>query len=90
LAGPYSLAFALPEEKDANLLMIGLGTGVAPFRAFVKHTYSELGGWEGKVRLYHGAKQLDEALVSIVGSAEEYEQQKAMMIEEGRWAELLY
>jgi ferredoxin--NADP+ reductase len=164
LAGPYSLAFTLPEEKDANLLMIGLGTGVAPFRAFVKHIYSELGGWEGQVRLYHGAmkgielaymndqnadlqyyydeatfkafqavsprphfdvpadlagaiaqnaedvwamlqdpktyvyvsgleqvrKQLDEALVSIVGSAEEYEQQKALMIEEGRWAELLY
>jgi ferredoxin--NADP+ reductase len=55
LVGPYHLAFTLPKEKDANLLMIGLGTGIAPFRAFVKHIYSELGGWEGKVRLYHGA-----------------------------------
>jgi hypothetical protein len=50
------------------------------------HEFSE----KQYLRLYHGAKQLDEALVSIVGSAEEYEQQKAMMIEEGRWAELLY
>ncbi len=164
LVGPYNLAFALPKEKDANLLMIGLGTGIAPFRAFIKHIYSELGGWEGDVRLYHGAmkgielaymndqnadlkyyydeetfkafqalsprahfdvpvdlegaiaqnadevwtqlqdpktyvyvaglkkisEQLDEALVKIVGSPVEYEQLKAKMNDEGRWAELIY
>jgi ferredoxin--NADP+ reductase len=164
LVGPYNRAFALPEEKDANLLMIGLGTGIAPFRAFIKHIYSELGGWKGDVRLYHGAMrgielaymndqnadlkyyydeetfkafqalsprahfdvpvdlegaiaqngeevwtllqdpktyvyvsglkqisaQLDEAMVKIVDSPEEYEQQKAKMVDEGRWAELIY
>ncbi len=164
LVGPYHLAFTLPKERDANLLMIGLGTGIAPFRAFVKHIYSELGGWQGAVRLFHGAKrgielaymndqnddlkhyydeetfkafealsprphfdvpvdlegaiaqnaeevwsllqdpktyvyvaglkpisaQLDQALAKIVGSPEEYERHKAQMIEEGRWAELIY
>jgi ferredoxin--NADP+ reductase len=164
LVGPYNIAFTLPKEKDANLLMIGLGTGIAPFRAFVKHIYSELGGWQGKVRLFHGAtrgielaymndqnddlkhyydeetfkafealsprphfdvpvdlegaitqnadevwtllqdpktyvyvaglkrisEQLDDALVKIVGSPDAYEQRKATMIEEGRWAELIY
>lgn len=164
LVGPYSIAFALPKDKHANLLMIGLGTGIAPFRAFIKHIYSELGGWTGTVRLYHGAmtgielaylndlnddlkyyydeatfkafqavsprphfdvpvdleaamaqngdevwtllqdpktyvyvaglkqisKQLDEALAKIVGSADTYEQQKARLMDEGRWAELLY
>jgi len=164
LVGPFNLAFTLPKEKDANLLMIGLGTGIAPFRAFIKHIYNELGGWKGQVRLYHGAmrgielaymndqnadlkyyydqetfkafqmlsprahfdvpvdlegaiaknasevwtllqdpktyvyvaglkqisKQLDEALVKIIGSAEAYERQKATMIDEGRWAELIY
>ncbi len=164
LVGPYNLAFTLPEEKNSNLLMIGLGTGIAPFRAFIKHIYSELGGWGGDVRLYHGAMkgielaymndqnsdleyyydeetfkafqalsprahfnapvdfegaiaqnadevwaqlqdpktfvyvaglkqvsaQLDEALGKIVGSSEEYAQQKSKMIEEGRWAELIY
>lgn len=164
LVGPYNLAFTLPKEKDANLLMIGLGTGIAPFRAFIKHIYNELGGWEGNVRLYHGAmkgielayhndqnadlkdyydeetfkafqalsprahfdvpvdlegaiaqnadevwtllqdpktyiyvaglKQIselvDEALVKIVGSPAQYEEQKAKMIDEGRWAELIY
>ncbi|HSW30949.1 MAG TPA: FAD-binding oxidoreductase [Longimicrobiales bacterium] len=164
LVGPFGLAFTVPEEKDANLLMIGLGTGIAPFRAFIKHIYSDLGGWKGDVRLYHGAmtgiemaymndqnadleyyydqetfkafqalsprahfdtpvdlagamaqnadevwkhlqdpktyvyvaglKQigelLDKALTKIVGSPEAYQQQKAKMIEEGRWAELIY
>jgi ferredoxin--NADP+ reductase len=164
LVGPYNLAFTLPKEKDANLLMIGLGTGIAPFRAFIKHIYNELGGWEGDVRLYHGAMRgielaymndqnadleyyydqetfkafqalsprahfdvpvdlegaiaqnadevwtllqdpktfvyvaglkqigelLDGALVEIVGSPEAYERQKAKMIDEGRWAELIY
>ncbi len=55
LAGPYGLAFTVPEARDANLLMIGLGTGIAPFRAFIKHIYNDLGGWKGDVRLYHGA-----------------------------------
>ena len=36
--------------------MIGLGTGIAPFRAFVRQIYEEAGGWEGKVRLFYGAK----------------------------------
>jgi ferredoxin--NADP+ reductase len=164
LVGPYNLSFVLPKEKDANLLMIGLGTGIAPFRAFIKHIYGELGGWEGDVRLYHGAMNgvelaymndqnadlkyyydeetfkafqaisprahadvpvdlegamaqnadevwtqlqdpktyvyvaglkkiselLDEALVKIVGSPAKYAQQKAKMIDEGRWAELIY
>lgn len=57
LVGPFSLAFTLPDQKDANLLMIGLGTGIAPFRAFVKHIYGDLGGWKGKVRLFHGASR---------------------------------
>lgn len=164
LVGPFSLAFTLPAHRDANLLMIGLGTGIAPFRAFIKHIYSELGGWKGKVRLYHGAmrgielaymndqnadlkyyydqetfkafqavsprphfdvpidlagaiaqngeevwallrdrrtyvyvaglrqisKQLDDAMAKIAGSAEEYEQQRAKLVEEGRWSELIY
>ena len=56
VTGPYGLPFALPEEKTADLLMIGLGTGIAPFRAFVRHLYENLGGWEGRVRLFYGAK----------------------------------
>lgn len=57
LTGPYGIAFSLPEDPSANILMIGLGTGIAPFRAFVKHIYDEVGEWNGKVRLFYGAKR---------------------------------
>jgi ferredoxin--NADP+ reductase len=56
LTGPYGSVFKLPANKNANLLMVGMGTGIAPFRAFVKHIYDDLGGWTGKVRLFYGAK----------------------------------
>ncbi len=55
ITGPYGLPFELPDNNNADLLMIGMGTGIAPFRAFIKHIYHNLGGWQGKVRLFYGA-----------------------------------
>ena len=55
LTGPYGQPFEIPGDKNADILMIGMGTGIAPFRAFVKHIYKTLGGWQGKVRLFYGA-----------------------------------
>lgn len=56
ITGPYGLAFEVPPDHNANLLMIGMGTGIAPFRAFVKHIYQNIGSWKGKVRLFYGAR----------------------------------
>ena len=56
ITGPYGLAWEVPEDESANLLFIGAGTGIAPFRAFMKHIYEERGGWKGQVRLFYGAK----------------------------------
>lgn len=56
LAGPVGLAFEIPTDRQANLLLIGLGTGIAPFRAFLRHLYRNLGGWDGKVLLFYGAR----------------------------------
>jgi len=56
ISGPYDLPFQIPIDKNANLLMIGMGTGIAPFRAFVRHIYEQTGSWKGKVRLFYGAK----------------------------------
>lgn len=55
ITGPFGMPFEVPEDKHANLLLIGLGTGIAPFRALVKHIYSEVGDWEGEIRLLYGA-----------------------------------
>ncbi|MFC1747611.1 FAD-binding oxidoreductase [Pseudomonadota bacterium] len=56
ITGPYGMPFSVPEDKTSDLIMIGLGTGIAPFRAFVNHIYKTVGGWKGNVRLYHGAR----------------------------------
>lgn len=56
MSGPYGLAFEVPEEMDANLILIGTGTGIAPFRAFVKHIYKNVPEWKGTITLFYGAQ----------------------------------
>ena len=56
LTGPYGRAFELPEDTTSNLLLVGLGTGIAPFRAVIKHLYDREVKWQGKVRLFYGAR----------------------------------
>jgi ferredoxin--NADP+ reductase len=55
ITGPFGMPFSVPPDKKANLFLIGLGTGIAPFRALVKHIYRDVGNWKGKVRLLYGA-----------------------------------
>jgi len=56
ITGPFDLPFAVPEDKNANLILIGMGTGIAPFRAFIKHIYKNVKDWKGKIRLFYGAR----------------------------------
>ncbi len=56
ITGPFDLPFAVPEDKNANLILIGMGTGIAPFRAFIKHIYNDVKDWKGKIRLFYGAR----------------------------------
>jgi len=56
MSGPYGLAFRVPEEMDANLILIGTSTGIAPFRAFVKHIYQNVPEWKGTITLFYGAR----------------------------------
>ncbi len=56
ITGPFGMPFSAPDDRRANLLLIGLGTGIAPFRALVKHIYGEIGDWQGKVMLMYGAR----------------------------------
>ncbi len=54
--GPFGYPFAMPASRKANILMIGMGTGIAPFRALIRTLYETYGSWDGKVRLFYGAK----------------------------------
>ena len=56
ITGPYKNPFNMPTDKNANILMIGTGTGIAPFRAFIEHIYTQQDSWNGKIRLFYGAK----------------------------------
>jgi len=56
LAGPYGRHFMAPRDNTCNMLMIGIGTGIAPFRAFMQHIYQERQEWKGQVRLFYGAR----------------------------------
>ncbi|WP_420319026.1 ferredoxin-NADP reductase [Ekhidna sp.] len=56
ITGPYDIAFDVPEEKDANIILIGMGTGIAPFRAFIKHIYKDVKDFHGRILLFYGAK----------------------------------
>lgn len=54
--GPVGHPFDIPTDHGANLLMIGMGTGIAPFRGLVRRIYETMGNWKGKVRLFYGAR----------------------------------
>jgi ferredoxin--NADP+ reductase len=56
ITGPFDMPFSVPEDKNSNLILIGMGTGIAPFRSFVKHLYKNVKDWKGKVRLFYGAR----------------------------------
>lgn len=54
--GPFEAPFELPEERDATLILIGAGTGIAPFRAFVKRIYQQSPEFTGRIWLFHGGR----------------------------------
>jgi ferredoxin--NADP+ reductase len=56
LTGPYGDTFKIPDDPEANLLMIGTGTGIAPFRAFIQHVYEKRNDWKGLVWLFYGSR----------------------------------
>lgn len=56
ITGPHSLPFVVPEDRTANIILIGMGTGIAPFRTFVKHIYKNVKDWHGNIRLFYGAR----------------------------------
>ncbi|MGY6554854.1 MAG: FAD-binding oxidoreductase [Wenzhouxiangella sp.] len=63
LAGPVGLPFLIPSDPYTPLLIVGLGTGIAPFRAMLRELYEER-NWQGQVMLFYGARTGLETLYS--------------------------
>ena len=85
LSGPYGEAFELPTDAETNLLMIGSGTGIAPFRAFIQHIYQRESDWKGRMMLFYGARSGTENLYrnDINNDLDKYYDQKTFQAFEG-------
>jgi len=85
LTGPYGEAFTIPDDPECNLLMIGSGTGIAPFRAFIQHIYEKQTNWVGQLRLFYGARTGMETLYrnDLKNDLDKYYDQKTFKAFEG-------
>ena len=55
LAGPVGPPFRVPDDPHAPLLIVGLGTGIAPFLSLIRELFEDR-AWKGRVILFHGAR----------------------------------
>jgi ferredoxin--NADP+ reductase len=62
ITGPHGLPFTVPPDHSSNLILFCSSTGIAPFRAFVKHLYENVADWTGPVWLFLGASNPLETL----------------------------
>lgn len=60
VAGPFGQAFLMPDDPDANIIMICTGTGAAPFRAFTERRRRNAQDATGKLMLFFGARTPEE------------------------------
>ena len=47
VTGPVGTHFLLPEVPASNLILVATGTGIAPFRGFLRRIYLERDDWTG-------------------------------------------
>jgi ferredoxin--NADP+ reductase len=62
VTGPDGAHFLLPDDPATNLILVATGTGIAPFRAFLRRIYRERGDWTGAVYLFFGVRTAAECL----------------------------
>ncbi len=56
IIGPFGSTFLMPDDADANIIMICTGTGSAPFRAFTMQRQRTTPGINNKLMLFFGAR----------------------------------
>ncbi len=56
ISGPFGGTFLMPNDPNANIIMICTGTGSAPFRGFTERRRRAAPGASGKLMLFFGAR----------------------------------
>ncbi len=56
LTGPYGDIFRLPDDPQADLILIAAGTGIAPYRAFIRRIDDDHPDFQGTIHLIHGGR----------------------------------
>lgn len=62
LTGPYGDIFRVPDDPRADLILIAAGTGIAPFRAFIRRIDHDHPDFRGTIHLIHGGRSRLELL----------------------------
>lgn len=60
ITGPFGSTFLMPNDTNANIIMICTGTGSAPFRGFTERRRRAIEGAAGKLVMYMGARTPEE------------------------------
>ncbi len=60
VTGPFGSTFLMPNDPDANLIMICTGTGAAPFRGMTERRRRIAGQGKGQMMLFFGARSPSE------------------------------
>ena len=60
VTGPFGATFLVPNDPEAEILMVCTGTGSAPFRGFTMHRQRENPGNTGKLALVFGARRAED------------------------------
>ena len=58
--GPFGATFLMPDDPDADIIMICTGTGAAPFRGFTERRRRLSGHGRGRLHLFFGARTPEE------------------------------
>ncbi len=60
VTGPFGATFLMPDDNDANIVMICTGTGSAPFRGFTERRRRSAPNANGDLLLFFGARRPEE------------------------------